>query len=44
LRRATLEAHGVVIKIFKGHSQDVGGQSLRQFAAMLGIKTDSMLC
>ena len=33
-----------MIKIFKGHSQDVGGQSLRQFAAMLCIEADSMLC
>ncbi len=44
LRRSALETYGAVIKIFKCHSQDVRGQSLRQFAAMLRVKAESMFC
>lgn len=39
-----METYGTVIKIFKCHSQDVRRQSLRQFAAMLRVKAESMFC
>jgi hypothetical protein len=42
--RVALEPDFIVVKVFKCHSHDVRGNALRQFAAVLYVKAESMLC